>query len=237
MSELGRDKKMDEEKCELELVDSWSESLISSDVESIITNISEVCLDAVLEDGIVKDIPFISSVVSIYKIEHTIKERWYVKKLIVFLDGIRKGIVGESERQQYLGRITKNKKVFQKELEYVLLLLDRINSEIKVQYITKLYLAFIKGVIDWTQFLHFSEVVDRILSGDAEFLRNSSLEDTKRNKLADCAMLRLQGLGLVKPVFKAGAYDMNGNVIATMNQNKYDLTALGCLLAKVLLTE
>ena len=237
MSKLEKDEKMAEEDCEYELVDSWSESLIRSDVESIITNISEVCLDAVLEDGIVKDITFISSIVSLYKIGHTLKERWYVKKLIVFLDGIRKGIADESERQQYLGRIAKNKKVFQKELEYVLMLLDRINSEIKVQYITKLYLAFIKGVIDWAQFLHFSEVVDRILSGDAEFLRNNSLEDTNRDKLADCAMLRLQGLGLVKPVFKAGAYDINGNVIATMNQDKYDLTAFGRLFAKVVLTE
>ena len=86
MSKLEKDEKMAEEDCEYELVDSWSESLIRSDVESIITNISEVCLDAVLEEGIVKDIPFISSIVSLYKIGHTLKERWYVKELIVFLD-------------------------------------------------------------------------------------------------------------------------------------------------------
>ena len=222
---------------ELSLVDSWAESLARPDLESIIIDSSEVLLDAVLNDGIVKEIPVISHVVSLYKIGHTFRERSLIKKLIVFLNEVRNGTIDEETKARYYTKITTDKRAAQRELEHVMLLLDRIISERRVQYIAKLYLAFHQGKITWDQFCQCSEVIDRLLPGDAECMDNRILDDSTRSDVNNCSILRLQGLGIVVSTMTPGAYDVRGSVIATKPDGKYQLTTFGKTLADIIREE
>lgn len=220
---------------ELSLVDAWSDSLTREDLERLLIDCSEVGLDAILDDGLAKDIPFISCVVSVYKIGHSIKERWYIRKLIVFLEKMRSENLDEKERKKYYDRITKDKRATQRELEYVLLLLDRLSSERKVSFLAKLYLSFWRGEIDWQQFCQFSEVVDRLLPGDEACMNVCVLEDKTRKDMDNCAIQRLQGLGLLTPVLKPSSYDIHGNILSTRNDGTYALTTFGKTLARIIL--
>ena len=52
---------------------------LSPEFENIISNAAELGIDALLEEGILKDIPFISSVISIYHIGKSVKEQHNLK--------------------------------------------------------------------------------------------------------------------------------------------------------------
>lgn len=233
MSDNREARNMEEEN--LSLVDSWSETIANSNLGDLLIDLSEVGLDAVTENEFIKDIPIISTVVSLYKIGHSLRERSYIKKLEAFLREISKGTVDEKKREQYLDRITKDKRTVQHELEYVLLLVDRIISEQKAQFLARLLVAYITTDIDWRMFCQLSEVIDRFLPGDAECLHRSILQDSSRSDVENCALQRLQSLGLVTPNAKASVFDIKGNAISTVQDGTYELTFLGRVLKGIIL--
>ena len=64
------------------LSQSFSDSL-NEEVKGCVSDIAEVGLDSFLDDGILKDIPFISTVVSVYHIGNSIRDMYNLKKLLL----------------------------------------------------------------------------------------------------------------------------------------------------------
>ena len=58
---------------------------MSNEAKTIATSLLEVGLDAVMDDGILKEVPILSTAVSLYKIGTSIKERHQVKILRLLL--------------------------------------------------------------------------------------------------------------------------------------------------------
>lgn len=79
------------------LAESFSNS-IKEESFSCLAEIAEAALDSITNDGFVTNVPLISTVVSLYKISNSIRERAYLKKLAVFIDEFNRGIVDEEER-------------------------------------------------------------------------------------------------------------------------------------------
>ena len=211
----------------ISLVDSWAATISKSGAGDLLPDITEFALDAVTNDGLLKDFPIVSTVVSIYKIGRTLKERSYIKKLMAFLIEIDKGNVDEEKRNEYIGRITKNKRTIQQELEYVLTLLDRFLSEQKAKYLGRLFLAYIFEEIDWSMFCQLSELIDRLLPNDIKCMSSRVLGNPHRNEIENCMLQHLQGLGIVTANMKASVFDVNGNPLSAKFDGTYNLTALG----------
>ena len=74
---------------------------LKDETMSCIGEYAEIGLDAVMEDGILKDIPIVSTAIAIYKIGGSIKERHNLKKLLVFLNELNNGILDEQKRKEY----------------------------------------------------------------------------------------------------------------------------------------
>ena len=201
---------------ELEIMDSWMETIAESNVGDLLIDLSEVGLDNIVDNELVKEVPVIKTVVSVYKLGHTLRERSYVRKLAGFLNEISKGTVDNDKKEEYLRRITKNKAIFQHELEYVLVLLDRFISEDKSKLLGRLYVARINEQIN-----------DRLFIGDFECLHRDIMENKNRNEFENSSLQRLQGLGLVKPCEKASGYDINGNPLLFQQDGTYVFTTFG----------
>ena len=96
---------MKEKSLSISFADSLAEESIAC-----ISGYAEIGLDAVMEDGILKDIPIISTAISLYKIGSSIKERHDLKKLLIFLNEINNGIIDEEKRQEYQNKFQSNEK-------------------------------------------------------------------------------------------------------------------------------
>lgn len=183
---------MDEQSLAL----SFSNS-ITEDVSGIIGDYAELGLDALVEDGLFKDIPIVSTAVAIYRIGNSIRERHHVAKLVSFLNEINKRIANEEKRQSYREKFASNEKFQNQELEYILILIDRYISFDKPQMLAKLYLAYLDGKIIWEEFTMYAEVIDRFLLLDCRTLISEATTfHTLRDSSADI-ILRLVALGLM----------------------------------------
>ncbi len=172
---------------------------LSPEFESIISNAAELGIDALLEDGILKDIPFISSAISIYRIGKSIKERHNLKKLICFLDELNKCSLDENNRNLYAEKFQQNEKFQKQQLEYIMILIDRYLDYNKPRMLAKLYLAYLFEYIDWQVFSTYAEIIDRLLPDDITYLMYAENLFVVYEGRSDGIepLLRLEGLGII----------------------------------------
>lgn len=181
---------------EQSLARSFSNSL-TEEVSGITGEYVELGLDALVEDGLFKDIPIVSTAVAVYRIGKSIRERHHIAKLISFLNEINKGVADEEKREEYREKFASNEKIRNQELEYILILIDRYISFDKPQMLAKLYLAYLDGKIIWEEFIMYAEVIDRFLLLDCRTLVSEATTfHTLRDGSADI-ILRLVALGLM----------------------------------------
>ena len=106
---------MEEKSLSIAFADSLKEESIAC-----IGEYAEIGLDAIMEDGVLKDIPIVSTAIALYKIGNSIKERHNLKKLLIFLNEINNGIADEEKRKDYQYKFQNNDNFRNREIEYLL---------------------------------------------------------------------------------------------------------------------
>ncbi len=218
---------------------------IKDNTVGLVSDYAEIALDSVIEDGLLKDFPIISTVVALFKVGSSVIDRHNLKKLYIFLNETNKGIVTEEKREKYKEKFKSDDKFRNKEIEYLLVLINRYISYDKPQMLAKLYLAYLGEVIIWDEFAMYSEIIDRLLDWDYKFLIMDSKKITvPRNMVGVEAILRLVALGLMTEVTnkslltkeKNGSYSMTWEGI-TQSQSVdkvYKRTEFGEKLSRIL---
>ena len=211
-----------------------SETLKSESVDCI-SELAEVGLDSILEEGLFKELPIIATAVAIYKIGGSIKDRHNLKKLMVFLNEINNGIADEQKRQDYQQKFISNDKFRNQEIEYLLVLIDRYISYDKPQMLAKLYLAYLDGILTWEEVTMYSEIIDRFIYRDLEMLKEGNQYSVSVDYIPD-ALLRLISLGLMveleKPINTPTT--LGSITIPVATQKDYVLTTFGAKLIDIL---
>lgn len=190
---------------------------IKEEVGACISDLTEVGLDAIMDDGILKDIPIVSTTVALYKIGNSIRERHHLKKLIIFLQEINKGIANEQKRAWYQQKFKSNEKFRNKEIEYLLVLIDRYISYDKPQLLAKLYMAYLDGIIIWEELTMYAEVIDRFLLLDCGTLISCDGRTIVHRNIGGESVLRLVALGLMTEITELSPFVQkeNGNIALT----------------------
>ena len=81
------------------------ETLSSSDLPSITQDLTEVALDSVLQDGTLRDIPVIGTIVGLTRIAIAVRDKLLVRKIIDFLKAVD---ITEEERIKFLNDLADN---------------------------------------------------------------------------------------------------------------------------------
>lgn len=169
---------------------------LTEPVAKITESLGEVGLDTVLDEGLLKDIPLLSTAVSVYRIGNTVRERQHIRKLLSFLKEVNSGIVDDAERIRHSESLIASKKRSEKEIEYVLLVIDRYISEAKSTMLGRLYLSYLRGRIQWHIFTLYAEIIDRLLPGDYRTLQQTPITYVPDLRYGEKYM-RLVALGLM----------------------------------------
>ena len=222
---------------------SFSDSL-TEEVSGIAGEYVELGLDALVEDGLFKDIPIVSTAVAVYRIGKSIRERHHIAKLISFLNEFNKGIADEEKRAKYRQKFISNETFRNQELEYILLLTDRYITFDKPQMLAKLYLSYLDDEIIWQEFTMYAEVIDRFLMLDRNTLTGDAEKIIVPRNIGGESVLRLVALGLMTEITETSAFvrGNNGNIglsmeglkKATSRNRTYKRTEFGEKLANIL---
>ena len=196
--------------------------------QPLVIDILESGLDANLNEGVIKEIPFISTAVSLYHIGKTVKERYHVRKMIEFIQEINKGIITEDKLNEYKKKFDSQEKFRIKELEYIVIIVDRYIGYNKPVMLARLYRAYLDGILKWTEFLVYSEVIDRFLASDFSTLTKKDLiiynnDDDDAN---EDSVLRLVALGLMKETTNNSVWEAVDNEVFVITQSTMERARL-----------
>lgn len=217
---------------------------LEEEVVTTIGELAEMGLDSFADEGMLKDVPFVSTAISMYKIGKSFKERHNLRKIVVFLNAINNNIVSEEKRIEYKKQFESDEKFRNQELEYLLVLIDRYINYDKPKMLAKIYLAYLNGTIVWEEVSMYSEVIDRFLLLDHNTLVSDVETFVVHHNIGDEVVLRLVGLGLMTDVTNRSPYKerADGNIGITWEALKifqtedkvYRRTEFGEKLAKIL---
>lgn len=152
-----------------ELGSSITETLLSEPACSLAAEYAEIGIDAVLSEGVLKDIPFVNSLIAIANISISITDRILVNKLIKFLSAIQD--VPTGERQKMVARLEADPAFGRKVGEHILELLIRVEGKQKPKMLAQAFAAYAKEKIDSRTLLRLNHAIEYLPSSELSNIR------------------------------------------------------------------
>jgi hypothetical protein len=149
----------EETNLEIALLDS----IASSDLKSLAIGGTEILLDSVLDDGVLKDIPVIGVVARLSSAGIRVREALFAKKLLSFL--IPLSDISETERAEYLVKLDRDGGK-ERIAQALLLIIERLDDLMKPEILARIVKEAILGNITTDEMLRMAAVVDKILLAD-----------------------------------------------------------------------
>lgn len=91
------------------LIKDFKESLISSS-ENALKDYLEIGIDRLIEDGILKDIPIVNSIISGLNIAKNVRDIILLKQTMLFINELNNGIINKDKLITYKSTIENNPK-------------------------------------------------------------------------------------------------------------------------------
>ncbi|KGK32212.1 hypothetical protein ACIGCP_04230 [Cellulophaga baltica] len=152
-----------------ELEKSIEKTIESSDLQNLSMDLTEVVIDSVLEDGLLKDIPIVGTIVGLSKFGMKLQERILLSKVFNLLQQL--GHTTIEERQAFLKKVESSETYNKKVGAALILILDKLSDLEKPTIIGKLFAAAIKNEIDYQTFLRISNIIENIFLPDLDYAK------------------------------------------------------------------
>lgn len=146
-----------------DLASSLIDSIYSPAISDLSQDVIEIALDSVLEDGLVREIPVVKTIVAIGKSVAGVRDRIFLRKVLRFYAGLSSLTV--EEKESFLRDVESDKQ--RKRLgETLVMILDRYDHLEKPDLLAKLFIAHVRGQIDFGEFQRLSIAVERAFIQD-----------------------------------------------------------------------
>lgn len=164
---------------------------------SLAKEYAEIGIDSALESGLLKDIPFVNTVVAAIQIGPTIRDALLAAKLVKFINGI--ATINEYDRKKLISDLNGSDKFAGRAGAAIIEILDRMESERKPEIAAKCFVAFAKGRIQFIELRRILLALERIPTHDISELRNfASLNLSLRISADEGMYLAFSTAGLAK---------------------------------------
>lgn len=192
------------------IIEEIEKTIFDEPLTDLAIDYLDIGLDMITNSEIVEAIPIVKTFVSLYKGTMSIKERFFAKKLIIFVSEIHSGNVSEEEIQIRQKAIKNKEKWVKKEIEEITIFLDRFDFAYKSKLLAKLYIAFLNKKISADKYLNMLPIIDKWQDYDKSLLETLYKENKKgtlniSNGERDYVILidnasrqRLESLGVIK---------------------------------------
>lgn len=100
-----------------------------------------------------------------------VRARFLLKKTTLFIEELKSTSVDQEKLDNYRKKVEKNKEYLYRELENVLIYLDKISEPEKAKYLAAVYKAYIYEQISYTEMRDYFSVTDRLFLSDFEEIK------------------------------------------------------------------
>ena len=172
------------------------ESSIKSDyLQNISIDLAETFTDSMLEDGILKDIPIIGTIVGLSKFGINVRDRLFLKKVITFLLELKD--IPSIERIKMISEIDNDPKYKIKIGEKLLYILDKCEDHEKAKLTSILFKSYIREQINYADFLKSAKVIENCFMEDLKNFIQSDWTDLSIEESAEylnCGLFEIEQL-------------------------------------------
>jgi hypothetical protein len=151
-----------------QLGESLDITLSRSDLPNALGNLSEVAIDSLLSNGVLKDIPVIGTLLAIGKTVGTVKDYLFAKRLILFLTTMSS--LSTEERNALVLKLENDETFRAKAGETIVELISRIDGDIKPKCAAVALKHYASGKINATDLIRLNHAIERFLFCDYEKL-------------------------------------------------------------------
>lgn len=215
------------------LVPAFKESLFNESLVDVVTDISEIGIDFILSEGLLKDLPIFSVLTGSVRTVKSIQERNMLRNTAIFLDTINSKKIETEKLNQYKAKL-QDEKVAEKELGRVLILLNQYVDNIKSRMLGVLFWKYVNGEYTWNKFCELSDIVSRLFIDDLEYIDEIAKSPEKKKQYhiygIPYNIKRLESLGLLELY---GEYSRFGDSIFQKENMFAELTENGEILLEL----
>lgn len=209
-----------------------TESLKNDDLSKIAIDFSEVAVDSFFDDGLIKDIPILSSFIGCIKTVRNVRDILFTKKLIHFLSELSD--IPAEKRCEIIEKIDNSEKYKVKIGEKLTYIIDRCDDHYKAKIVALFFVSFLQSEITYDEFLKLANIIDRMYINDFIDFAKSTKDDYSFNDKVNYA-----GSGLVEIYFEPVMVRDNddwksGNAYETEGGGSLFITPLGVIARRVL---
>lgn len=204
------------------LVDDFEKSLFNSS-KDVISDYLEIGIDSLMNEGILKEIPIVNTIVGVLKIGKNVHDRNLLKQTLTFINEFNNNKISRDKLEQYKITIESNPKRSEEELGRILLLLNNFIDKEKSIMLAKIFKAYIEKIINWNEFCEYSEIINRLFIQDINLLNmiydGRVTDTTNRGDLY--RVERLNSLGIIGISFKSTRITTINGVQQENRQDSY----------------
>jgi len=195
--------------------------------EDMCSNLSEFALDSILDDGIFKDVPFMSTFFGVIKTYSNITDRILLKKILVFLNSL--GEVSECDYNKMSQRLD-NPKQLKIIGERLIFIINATNEIEKTQYLAKAFRAFIENRISRKELDRIWDVIDSCYMNDLKLYPDISDTSTASPIVGNITLFSLFTVSMLELV-KQNSWNLNDTM---HKEERYVKTGFGYKVSHIL---
>lgn len=214
---------------ENEIIKSFGETILECNSD-VLSDVSEIAIDFAFEESPLVELPIIKIINGIAKTGIAIRERNLMLKTLSFINKLNQNNIDSKEYEEYKKRIEENDKEVYKELEHVLIIIDKVVEKEKAEILANLYTAYVNKQITWERFKNLSLILDNFLIYDKVILRllySSPRQYQNMQQDSHGSVSRLISLGLAYNISGYSRNPISGNISFSPPRNDVDITEFG----------
>ena len=152
------------------LVPAFETTLFDPTLSDACSDMAELGIDSLLDDGVFKSIPVVSLLIGVGKTAQNIHDRNLLKQTIKFINTFNEKSISQEKINKYRKKIQSKPKYAEEELGRVIILLNSNVELKKSELLGKFYRAYVDETIDWDTFCELSDITSRLFVSDLQLL-------------------------------------------------------------------
>ena len=152
------------------LVPAFETTLFDPTLSDACSDMAELGIDSLLDDGVFKSIPVVSLLIGVGKTAQNIHDRNLLKQTIKFINTFNEKSISQEKINKYRKKIQSKPNYAEEELGRVIILLNSNVELKKSELLGKFYRAYVDETIDWDTFCELSDITSRLFVSDLQLL-------------------------------------------------------------------
>ena len=148
----------------MKLSKSLEDSLKKDELSNLAVNIGEVGIDAILDNGVLRDTPITSSIFGGINAIGSVRDALFTKKLVSFLSELSD--IPVEQRRSMIDSIDNSDDYKVKVGEKLIYIIEKAEDHYTSKVIAIFFSELLVGEITYNQFLKISRIIDSMFIGD-----------------------------------------------------------------------